>query len=186
MASRRDQENWKENQLMIFLSTESDCATVTLQAVPESRHLIEGLRTWHLVCGSAAGGLGLRQRLQLRRNSTTAGQPSREGLQPTARKVGITKKIGRHTFRRTYSSLPAATGDDVNVVQELMCHAKISTTMEVYAQTGMEKKCAAQRRAVDVLLDRKPTKLPTSGQNGKVPDCSLEPAGVPGSCGLSY
>jgi hypothetical protein len=42
------------------------------------------------------------------------------------------------------------------VVQELMRHAKISTTMEVYAQAGMEKKRAAQRRAVDVLLDRKP------------------------------
>jgi integrase len=77
-------------------------------------------------------------------------------LQPTARKVGITKKIGWHTFRRTYSSLLAATGDDVKVVQELMRHAKISTTMEVYAQAGMEKKRAAQRRAVDVLMDRKP------------------------------
>jgi hypothetical protein len=44
----------------------------------------------------------------------------------------------------------------VKVVQELMRHAKISTTMEVYAQTGMEKKRVAPRRAVDVLLDRKP------------------------------
>jgi integrase len=73
-----------------------------------------------------------------------------------ARAVGISKKIGWHTFRRTYSSLLAATGDDVKVVQELMRHAKISTTMEVYAQAGMEKKRTAQRRAVDVLLDRKP------------------------------
>jgi hypothetical protein len=44
----------------------------------------------------------------------------------------------------------------VKVVQELMRHSKISTTMEVYAQAGMEKKRAAQRRAVDLLLDRKP------------------------------
>jgi integrase len=77
-------------------------------------------------------------------------------LQPTARRVGITKKIGWHTFRSTYSSLLAATGDDVKVVQELMRHAKISTTMELYAQAGMEKKRLAQRRAVDVLMDRKP------------------------------
>ena len=69
---------------------------------------------------------------------------------PIARKVGITKKIGWHAFRRTYSSLLAATGDDVKVVQGLMRHAKISTIMEVDAQGGMEKK-----RAVDVLLDRK-------------------------------
>lgn len=37
-----------------------------------------------------------------------------------------------------------------------MRHAKISTTMEVYAQAGMEKKRVAQRRAVDVLLNREP------------------------------
>jgi hypothetical protein len=28
MASKRDQENWQEDQLMIFLTTESDCAAV--------------------------------------------------------------------------------------------------------------------------------------------------------------
>ena len=49
-------------------------------------------------------------------------------LQPTARRVGIKKQISWHTFRRTYSSLLAATGDDVKVVQELMRHAKISVT----------------------------------------------------------
>jgi hypothetical protein len=49
-----------------------------------------------------------------------------------------------------YSSLLAATGDDVKVVQELMCHAKISITMEIYTQAGMEKKRVARRRAVDV------------------------------------
>jgi hypothetical protein len=54
------------------------------------------------------------------------------------------------------NQLPVYTGGDVKVVQELMRHAKISTTMEVYAQAGMEKKRLAQRRAVDVLMDRKP------------------------------
>ena len=42
------------------------------------------------------------------------------------------------------------------MVQELMRHAKVSTTMEVYAQAGMEQKRIAQRRAVNVLLDREP------------------------------
>ncbi|WP_044175974.1 tyrosine-type recombinase/integrase [Granulicella mallensis] len=42
-------------------------------------------------------------------------------------------------FRRTYSSLLAETGNDVKVVQELMRHSKISTTMEVYTQAGMTK-----------------------------------------------
>jgi hypothetical protein len=46
------------------------------------------------------------------------------------------------------------TVNDVKVVQELMRHSKISTTMEVYTQAGMTKKRAAQRKAVDALFNR--------------------------------
>ena len=75
-------------------------------------------------------------------------------LQPAARRAGITKRIGWHTFRHTYSSLLAETGNDVRVVQELMRHAKVSTTMEVYTHARMEKKRIAQSKAVDVLFNR--------------------------------
>ena len=62
----------------------------------------------------------------------------------------------RGNVKLRMSGASAATGNDVKVVQELMRHSKISRTMEVYAQAGMEKKRAAQRKAVDLLLDRKP------------------------------
>ena len=75
-------------------------------------------------------------------------------LQPAAKRAGITKRIGWHTFRHSYSSLLAHTGNDVRVVQELMRHAKLSTTMEVYTHARMDKKRTAQQRAVDHLLDR--------------------------------
>jgi hypothetical protein len=38
----------------------------------------------------------------------------------------------------------------------LMRHAKLSTTLEVYTHAGMDKKRLAQKRAVDLLLDRNP------------------------------
>jgi hypothetical protein len=63
----------------------------------------------------------------------------RKILQPAARSVGIAAQVGWHTFRHTYSSLLADTGNDVRVVQELMRHAKLSTTMEVYTHARMEK-----------------------------------------------
>jgi hypothetical protein len=50
--------------------------------------------------------------------------------------------------------LLAETGNDVKVVQELMRHSKLSTTMEFYTQAGMTKKRAAQRKAVDALFNR--------------------------------
>ncbi|MGB8480125.1 MAG: site-specific integrase [Acidobacteriaceae bacterium] len=77
-------------------------------------------------------------------------------LQPAARKAGITKQIGWHTFRHTYSSLLAETGNDVKVLQELMRHAKVSTTMDLYTHARMENKRIAQRKAVDVLFNRNP------------------------------
>jgi site-specific recombinase XerD len=75
-------------------------------------------------------------------------------LQRIARRVGITKSIGWHTFRHTYSSLLAESGNDIKVVQKLMRHAKVATTMEIYTHARMERKRAAQSRAVDVLFER--------------------------------
>jgi site-specific recombinase XerD len=78
-------------------------------------------------------------------------------LQPAAKRVKITKRIGWHTFRHIYSSLLSEYGNDVKVVQELMRHAKVSTTMEIYTHGRMEKKREAQSKVVDVLFGRKRT-----------------------------
>ena len=55
-------------------------------------------------------------------------------LQPAAKWAVITKWVGFHTFRHTYSTLLKANGEDVKVVQELMRHANISTTMNIYTE----------------------------------------------------
>jgi integrase len=75
-------------------------------------------------------------------------------LQPAAKPAGITKWVGFHTFRHTYSTLLKANGEDVKVVQELMRHANISTTMNIYTKALTPVKREAQSRVVDVLLDR--------------------------------
>lgn len=75
-------------------------------------------------------------------------------LQPAAKRAGITKWVGFHTFRHTYSTLLKANGEDVKVVQELMRHANISTTMNIYTKALTPAKREAQSRVVDVLLDR--------------------------------
>ena len=75
-------------------------------------------------------------------------------LQPAAKRAGITKWVGFHTFRHTYSTLLKANGEDIKVVQELMRHANITTTMNVYTKALTPAKREAQSRVVDVLLDR--------------------------------
>jgi integrase len=75
-------------------------------------------------------------------------------LQPAAKKAGIEKWVGFHTFRHTYSTLLKANNEDVKVVQELMRHANISTTMNIYTKALTPAKREAQSRVVDVLIDR--------------------------------
>ncbi len=75
-------------------------------------------------------------------------------LQPAAKRAGIAKWVGFHTFRHTYSTLLKANGEDIKVVQELMRHANVTTMMNVYTKALTPAKREAQSRVVDVLLDR--------------------------------
>ncbi|HEY2858547.1 MAG TPA: tyrosine-type recombinase/integrase [Terracidiphilus sp.] len=54
--------------------------------------------------------------------------------------AGIPGKIGWHTFRHTFATLLKANGEDIKTVQELLRHANIAVTMNVYAQGATELK----------------------------------------------
>lgn len=54
-------------------------------------------------------------------------------LVPAARKAGL-GRIGWHTFRHSHSTLFHALGVDLKVQQELLRHADIRTTMNIYTQ----------------------------------------------------
>jgi integrase len=65
-------------------------------------------------------------------------------IQPVAKALGIAKKIGWHTFRRSLASILANRGENVKVVQELLRHSNASITMELYQQACANEKRAAQ------------------------------------------
>lgn len=72
-------------------------------------------------------------------------------IQPAAQRVGITKRIGWHTFRHTYTTLLHGNGEDVKVVQELLRHGSAKITMDVYAQAVTNAKRTAQTKVVTRL-----------------------------------
>ena len=74
-------------------------------------------------------------------------------IQPAAKKLSIEKRIGWHTFRRTYSTLLKDNGEDVKVVQELLRHSSIKMTLDVYAQALTPTKRAAQRKVVHMIRE---------------------------------
>jgi integrase len=82
-------------------------------------------------------------------------------IQPGAKRAGITKHIGWHTLRHTYTTLLHANGEDVKVVQELLRHGSARITLDVYAQAVTPAKRKAQGKVVAMLRDIK--KEETSG-----------------------
>ena len=62
----------------------------------------------------------------------------------------------------TYATLLKGNGEDVKVVQELMRHANISVTLNVYAQAITQTKRDAQSRVVSLLLDKNDEKPSTT------------------------
>lgn len=78
-------------------------------------------------------------------------------IQPVAKRLGIAKQIGWHTFRRTYTSLLHANGEDLKVVQELLRHGSARITMDVYAQAMTPAKRRAQGKVVAMLRDTEKT-----------------------------
>jgi len=60
--------------------------------------------------------------------------------------------IGWHTFRHTYRSWLDETGAPMKVQQELMRHASIQTTMNVYGQAMSSSKREANRKVVEMVL----------------------------------
>lgn len=78
-------------------------------------------------------------------------------IQPVVKELGIQKRVGWHTFRRTYSTLLKANGEDVKVVQELLRHASVRITMDVYVQAMTPAKRAAQQKVVEMI---RPERLP--------------------------
>jgi len=73
-------------------------------------------------------------------------------IKPVARKAGINKNIGWHTFRHSFGTLLKANGEDVKTVQELLRHANSRITLDVYTQAVNTHKRAAQSKVVKMMV----------------------------------
>jgi len=76
-------------------------------------------------------------------------------IKPAVKAAKLAGDIGWHTFRHTYSSMLRQLGVDVKVQQELLRHADIRTTMNVYTQAVSEQKRTAHSSVVRLVLPAK-------------------------------
>jgi site-specific recombinase XerD len=73
-------------------------------------------------------------------------------VKPAAKLAGISKTVGWHTFRHSYSTMLRANHADVKVQSELLRHSNIGTTLNVYTQAVSDQKRAAHGQVVEQLL----------------------------------
>ena len=73
-------------------------------------------------------------------------------ISPEGIAAGLGLDIGWHTFRHTYRTLLDETGAPMKVQQELMRHASIQTTMNVYGQAPTSSKRQANSKVVQMVL----------------------------------
>ena len=78
----------------------------------------------------------------------------RRYLRPVAQRLGIQKCIGWHTFRHTYSTLLRSVGTEFKVMQELLRHSTLRSTLDVYTQAITPAKHAAQAAVLSLVFSR--------------------------------
>jgi integrase len=130
------------------------CKTEASQkAIPLHEDLIEAMKGWrqqnpykeaqHWVFASPNSG---------GKNPYWGQQLMRRAIRPVAEKLGITKRIGWHTFRHTYSTLLRAVGADLKVMQELLRHSTIRVTLDTYTQAVTAAKRTAHTAVVSLIV----------------------------------
>jgi integrase len=77
---------------------------------------------------------------------------------PALQRAKITKHVTYHTFRHTFGTLLNANGENPKVVQELLRHASLKVTTDVYMQAVSPQKREAQSKVVKMVLRKTASK----------------------------
>jgi len=77
---------------------------------------------------------------------------------PALKRAEITKHVTYHTFRHTFGTLLNANGENPKVVQELLRHASLKVTTDVYMQAVSPQKREAQSKLVKMVLKKAASK----------------------------
>jgi integrase len=73
---------------------------------------------------------------------------------PALKRAKIVKHVTYHTFRHTFGTLLNANGENPKVVQELLRHASLKVTTDVYMQAVSAQKRQAQSKLVEMVMGK--------------------------------
>jgi site-specific recombinase XerD len=74
-------------------------------------------------------------------------------IRPALERIGVTKKIGWHSFRHGLATMLRQKGLDIKTAQELLRHANSRITLDIYQQAISEEKRMAAGLAFQGLFE---------------------------------
>ena len=130
------------------------CKTESSQKpVPVHPTVLEELGKWRELCRYNKSGDWVFASRRHRGRKPIWGQAIlRKYIRPAAQKVGIRKQFGWHTFRHMYSTLLRSVGTEFKVMQELLRHSSLRSTLDVYTQAISPAKHAAQAAVLALIF----------------------------------
>jgi integrase len=130
------------------------CKTESSQKpVPVHPTVLEALGKWRQLCRYNKSDDWVFASRRHRGRKPIWGQAIlRKYIRPAAQRVGIQKRLGWHTFRHTYSTLLRSVGTEFKVMQELLRHSSLRSTLDVYTQAISPAKHAAQAAVLALLF----------------------------------
>lgn len=127
------------------------------RALPIPSALADALREWQKQTSFRQPGDWLFASPQsMGKRPYWPGMLLRRHVQPAAKRLGITKRVGWHTFRRSFATLLYANEKDVKTTQELLRHSNPGVSMGVYAQAVTGEKRKAQEKLATLILEAEP------------------------------
>jgi integrase len=138
----------KVRKMLTKLKTEQ-----SRQGVPISQELAEALKDWRRQCLYRADHDWVFASAQTGgREPRWLDMVLRDYIRPAAQQEKIFKTIGWHTFRRSVSSALGDRGEPLKVVSQLLRHAKMATTFELYQQSSGNSRRAAQDHMKELFV----------------------------------
>jgi integrase len=130
------------------------CKTESSQKpVPVHPTVLNTLIEWRQVCLYNKSGDWVFASRRHRGRTPIWGQAIlRRYVRSVAQRAGIQKQFGWHTFRHTYSTLLRSVGTEFKVMQELLRHSTLLSTLDVYTQAITSAKHAAQAAVMSLVF----------------------------------
>ena len=135
---------WVGNDIVEHLKTDRSTAPVPLGDL-----LADALRIWHQQTPYGKPDDWIFPSIKLKgKQPLSASIMAADKIRPAAIKAGIRlepgQRFGFHNFRHSLATFLVSRGKDVKTIQELMRHAKVTTTLDLYSQGINAAKLEAQ------------------------------------------